>query len=90
MSDTNMLVKDIKQLKRLASDEYGFDCYILLQYGLKSSKYIQYDPNNDIWYIFNLIDDSEERYLSTIEFEKNSFIYEALKKKVLKYQEQSW
>jgi len=60
---TNQKTKDrrirtIAQLKELAKK--GLECFILLNGGLRSSKYISYNPDGNKFYIFNYIDDSEQ------------------------------
>ena len=51
-------IESIKQLKNLAQREKGCDCFIALNGGLRSSKYIKFE--NGIFYIFNEIDDTEQ------------------------------
>ena len=51
-------IKKIEQLKELAKD--GLDCFILLNGGLRSSKHISYHPDDNSFYVLNLIDDSEQ------------------------------
>ena len=51
-------VRTIDQLKELAKN--GLDCFILLNGGLRSSKHIRYYPDDNSFYVFNLIDDSEQ------------------------------
>jgi len=53
-------IKTIQHLKELAKDENGLDCFILLNGGLRSSKHIRYYPDDNSFYVFNLIDDSEQ------------------------------
>ena len=53
-------IRTIEQLKELAADESGLDCYILLNGGLRSSKHIRYYPDDNSFFVFNLIDDSEQ------------------------------
>ena len=60
---TNQKTKDrrirtIEQLKELAKN--GLDCFILLNGGLRSSKHIRYYPDDNSFYVFNLIDDTEQ------------------------------
>ena len=52
-------VTTIQQLKELAKDD-GLDCYILLNGNLRSSKHIRYYPDDNSFYVLNLIDDSEQ------------------------------
>ncbi|MDD5134958.1 MAG: hypothetical protein PHP01_06060 [Phycisphaerae bacterium] len=51
-------IKTIGQLKELAKN--GLECFILLNGGLRSSKYISYNPDGNKFYVFNYIDDSEQ------------------------------
>jgi hypothetical protein len=53
-------VRTIKQLKELAKDENGLDCFILLNGGLRSSKHIRYYPDDNSFFVLNLIDGSEQ------------------------------
>ena len=51
-------IKTVEQLKELAKK--GMECFVLLNGGLRSSKYIRYDPDDNSFYVFNYIDDSEQ------------------------------
>jgi hypothetical protein len=51
-------IRSIEQLKELANN--GLDCFILLNGDLRSSKHIRYCPNDNTFYVLNLIDDSEQ------------------------------
>jgi len=51
-------IRTIAQLKKLA--EEGMECFILLNGGLRSSKHIRYYPDDNSFYVLNLIDDSEQ------------------------------
>ncbi|MHC4759160.1 MAG: hypothetical protein ACYTE8_10930 [Planctomycetota bacterium] len=51
-------IRTIEQLKELAKN--GMDCFILLNGGLRSSKHIRYYPDDNSFYVLNLIDDSEQ------------------------------
>ena len=51
-------IRTIEQLKELAKN--GLDCFILLNGGLRSSKHIRYYPDDNSFYVLNLIDDSEQ------------------------------
>ena len=51
-------IRNISQLKELAKD--GLECFILLNGGLRSSKYISYNPDDNSFYVLNYIDDSEQ------------------------------
>lgn len=53
-------IRTIEQLKELAKDENGLDCFILLNGCLRSSKHIRYFPDDNSFYVLNLIDDSEQ------------------------------
>ena len=53
-------IRTIEKLKELARAESGLDCYILLNGNLRSSKHIRYYPDDNSFYVLNLIDDSEQ------------------------------
>ena len=54
-------IKDIKELKCLASHEVGIDCFITLgREMIRSSKHIKYNEINKHFYILNEIDDTEQ------------------------------
>ena len=76
-------VRTIEQLKELAKDD-GLDCYILLNGGLRSSKHIRYFPDDNSFYVFNLIDDSEQELTEAQILDSGySNIGEAMKKGAL-------
>ena len=52
-------IRNIQQLKELAKD--GLECFILLNGGLRSSKYICYHPEDNSFYVLHYIDSSDER-----------------------------
>ena len=52
-------IRTIGQLKELTT-KGGLECFILLNGGLRSSKYISYNPKENSFYVFNYIDDSED------------------------------
>ena len=52
-------IKKIEQLKDWAKN--GLDCFILLNGGLRSSKHIRFHPDDNSFYVLNLIDDSEQK-----------------------------
>ena len=52
-------IRTIGQLKELSKDE-GLNCCILLNGCMRSSKYIRYYPEDNSFYVFNFIDDSEQ------------------------------
>jgi len=56
----DMRIRTITQLKKLAKRDSGLDCYILLNGRLRSSKHIRYYPDDNSFYVLNLIDDSEQ------------------------------
>ena len=56
-------IKTIEQLKELAKN--GLDCFILLNGGLRSSKHVRFHPDDNSFYVFNLIDDSEQELTET-------------------------
>jgi hypothetical protein len=53
-------ITTIGQLKELAKADNDLDCYILLNGDLKSSKHIRYYPDDNSFFVLNLIDDSEQ------------------------------
>jgi len=74
----------IEQLKELAKDENGLDCFILLNGDLRSSKHIRYYPEDNSFFVLNLIDDSEQELTeSQILDSAYSNIGEAIKKGAL-------
>lgn len=84
---TEKIIKDLKELKQLASRDGGVDCYIKLGFGGRSSKHIDYNPGDKTftgtWYIYNEIDDTEETYESDEELTENTNIPEAISKHAL-------
>jgi hypothetical protein len=74
-------VKNLGELKEMASIQ-SFEGYILLKFGVRSSKHIEYNPEEDSWYIYNYIDDTEQR-VNTKELRKMTNIVEALEKGAL-------
>lgn len=74
------IIKDLNHLKELSSSESGCDCYIKLNFGLRSSKHITYDDGT--WYILNLSDDTEQQ-LTDEELATETNITEALSKRAL-------
>ena len=74
-------IKTIEQLKELAKNENGLDCFILLNGGLRSSKHIRYYPDDNSFYVLNLIDDSEQNLTESQILDKAyTNIGEAMKK----------
>jgi hypothetical protein len=53
-------IRTIEQLKELTK-KGGLECYILLNGGLRSSKYITYHSEENSFYVYNYIDDSEQK-----------------------------
>ena len=77
-------IRTIEQLKELAKDENGLGCFILLNGGLRSSKHIRYYPEDNSFFVLNLIDDSEQELTeSQILDSSYSNIGEAMKKGAL-------
>jgi len=79
------LIKSITELKKIATDENGADCFITLAGGLvKSSKLIKYEPQFDMFYIINYVDDSTQELKSKqLADKKYTNIGEAIQKKCL-------
>lgn len=73
-------IESIDDLKRLASQDGGLECFIALDGGLKSSKHISYDDGE--FYIDNYIDGSEQT-LNESELAKETNIVEAIEKGAL-------
>jgi len=61
----DMRIRTIAQLKELAKRDSGLDCYILLNGRLRSSKHIRFHPDDNSFYVLNLIDDSEQELTET-------------------------
>ena len=77
-------IRTIEQLKELAKRKNGLDCFILLNGGLRSSKHIRYYPDDNSFYVFNLIDDSEQELTESQMLDSAySNIGEAIKKGAL-------
>ena len=77
----NKRIRTIGQLKELAKDESGLNCFILLNGCLRSSKYIRYYPEDNSFFVLNLIDDSEQELTeSQILDDTYSNIGQAMKK----------
>ena len=64
LSWDTLRVKDVEDLKKKASKENGFDGFILLQGGLKSSKHITYASDEDIFYVTNFLDGTDQELSS--------------------------
>jgi len=52
-------IRTIEQLKELARN--GLECFILLNGGLRSSKYIRFCSEDNSFYVLNYIDDTEQK-----------------------------
>ena len=59
MAKNPVKIKDLDELKDLASKN-TLDCFILLNFGLRSSKDISYNPTTKLFHVFNYIDDTEQ------------------------------
>jgi len=55
----NRRIRTIEQLKEPAKN--GLECFILLNGGLRSSKYIRFHPEDNSFYVLNYIDDTEQQ-----------------------------
>ena len=53
-------VSSVEELKEMATVEGGALFYIVLKYGLKSTKRIEWDPESKSFCILNQIDDTHE------------------------------
>lgn len=51
-------IENINQLKESAKK--GCECFIILYKNLRSSKYIQYDEEENTFYVLNYVDDTEQ------------------------------
>ena len=75
-------IRTVEQLKELARK--GMECCIRLNGGLRSSKFIRYDPDDNSFYVFNYVDDSEQTLTeSQIRDSQYTNIGEALEKGAL-------
>ena len=75
-------IKTIAQLKEMAKN--GLECFLLLNGGLRSSKFIRYNTDDNSFYVFNYIDDSEDVLTEAQILDKNfSNIAEAMEKGAL-------
>lgn len=72
--------KELDDLIRKVEGDYPLECFVLLNFGIRSSKDISLNENND-YQVYNEIDDSEE----TIVHSKlmSSFIGKAISKGAL-------
>ena len=74
-------IKNIEHLKELA-DGNAVEVFILLNFGLRSSKNLSYDRDTDKWNVYNYIDDTEQ-VLKTSELGVWTNIIKALDKGAL-------
>ena len=83
----SLQVKDLNHLKTLVSKKTGAFA-VALNYGVRSSKLIEYHKNIDKFYVTNFIDESEQ-CLSSAEImdSQNTIIGEAIEKGALWFEE---
>jgi hypothetical protein len=74
------LIRSIRELKKAAKS--GGDFAVMLNGGLRSTKYIHYDDGKRRFYVLNYIDDTEQ-YLSLGRLAKETVIVEAIQKHAL-------
>lgn len=72
--------KELDDLIKNVKGSYPLECFILLNFGIRSSKEISLNENND-YNIYNEIDDSEETIVHSQLM--SSFIGEAISKGAL-------
>lgn len=72
--------KELDDLIRKVEGGYPLGCFVLLNFGIRSSKDISLNENND-YHIYNEIDDSEEIIVHSQLI--NTFIGEAINKGAL-------
>ena len=72
--------KELDDLIKNVKGGYSLECFVLLNFGLRSSKDISFNENND-YYVYNTVDDSEEIIVHSQLM--NSFIGEAISKGAL-------
>ncbi len=76
-------IRTIGRLKELTT-KGGLECFILLNGGLRSSKFIRYYPDDNSFYVFNYIDDTEQELTEAqILDRQHSNIGEAMEKGAL-------
>jgi hypothetical protein len=78
-------IKSIDELKQIAANEDGMECFISLAGGIaKSSKLIKYHQPTDKFYIINYIDDTTQELKPQQLFNKqHTNIGEAIQKNCL-------
>lgn len=69
--------KELDDLIKNVKGGYPLECFVLLNFGVRSSKDVSLNENND-YHIYNEIDDSEEIIVHSQLM--NSFIGEAISK----------
>lgn len=52
--------EELDNLIKKQKEGYPLECFVQLNFGIRSSKFISLDENND-YYIYNECDDSEEK-----------------------------
>lgn len=72
--------KELDDLIKKVEGNYPLECFVLLNFGIRSSKDISLNENND-YHIYNEIDDSEETIVHSQLM--NTFIGEAISKGAL-------
>lgn len=79
-------INSIEQLKQLAAQDDPLEIFIELAGGVRSTKIIDYLPENASWYVCHLSDDTEEEFTSTQEMlNANALLIVAMKKGKLFY-----
>jgi hypothetical protein len=81
-------ITSLGQLTELASRQGGLECFIALNYGIKSSKIIQYfNGKRAPYYIHNLIDDTKLHLTKKEIMDKSiTLVGEAICKNALLYE----
>jgi hypothetical protein len=74
-------IEDLEELKNIATAQ-PTEVFIQLNFGLRSSKNIEYDADADSWLIYNYIDDTEQM-LTSKQLKEDTNIIEALDKGAL-------
>ena len=72
--------KELDDLIKKVEGNYPLECFVLLNFGIRSSKDISLNENND-YHVYNEIDDSEEIIVHSQLM--SSFIGEAISKGAL-------
>lgn len=74
-----LLVSSVDHLKELCYEKQE-EFFIRLNFGARSSKSIEYYPDDNKFLIFNQIDDSEE-FITEKQLKTDTNIYDAIQKK---------